>query len=99
MRKLLLASFIVLLAMAHNVLDHGVFVDKDDWYSELRNSYAIKAAMLAANATLDGDNTVYIPEGLTISTMPIRKQTYIKGIEIIIDGTLKLSKNYRHYSP
>ena len=48
--------------------------------------------------TADGDNTVYIPEG-TFSTFPISSLGYISNIEIIIDGTLLLSKNWRHFQP
>ena len=99
MRKLLCLSFVLILAMAHNILDHHGMVDKDDYYSETVNSRAIRDCILAANMTQDGDNTVYIPEGMTFSTLPISSLGYIKNIEIIIDGNLLLSKNWRHFQP
>ena len=99
MKKLLYLSTVLVVAMAHNILDFDGMVDKNDYYSETVNSRALLGAILAANMTQDGDNTVYIPEGMTFSILPVDSVAYIKNIEIIIDGNLLLSKNWRHFQP
>ena len=51
---------------------------------------------MAAHNKEKGDNTVVIPEGITISSMPIKAEN-VQGVEIIIDGILRVSKNYQAY--
>ena len=99
MIKLLKISIFIVIVTAHSILDHDpAGVDLDDWVSEYKNSEAIHGAINYANYTVDGDNTVLIPEGVW-HVMPIRSQVGLNNIVIILEGTLKLSKHHLHYSP
>ena len=94
--RIVIYSIIFVLVATHNILDFGAIENDATWFAENGNARAIERAIMAAHNKDKGDNTVVIPEGIIISSLPIKAED-VQGIEIIIDGILKVSKNYHAY--
>ena len=80
----------------HNILDYGAVPELEDSGTAFTNTYAIEAALTAANVLGEADREVYIPAGYNFTFMPI----YAEGLNdmiITVDGTLLASKNYLDY--
>ena len=97
MQILLILSLILAQAVSHNVLDFGAIDNDATWLAESRNAKAIEQAFEAAHNKLKGDKIVVIPEGITISSMPVRVEN-VTDVEFVIDGTLLISKHYEAFS-
>ena len=93
MSRLTVCSLILLLTAAHNILDFGAIENDTTWLAETRNARAIENAILAAHNKEQGDKTVILPEGTMISSLGVHVHD-VQDVEIIIDGTIKASKNH-----
>ena len=85
------------LVAAHNIIDYGAIEKVVDLATEKINSDALHRAILAANSTEDEDRKVIIPAGKTFSSLPVPAITDIANVEIVIDGTLLVSKDFNSY--
>ena len=95
--KALIAITFASACVAHNILDFGAIVDETSVESESTNAYAFTQAILAANSSLNEDNTVEISAGQTFSLLPISVDQ-VSNIDFKIDGTLLASKNFRAWN-
>ena len=98
MKSIAKASALLSLAMgtfAHNVLDFGAIPDRTDAETEKSNALAILSALSRAHED-DTDREILIPEGVTISSMPLVFNN-IDNVTFTIDGTLLASKNNLDY--
>jgi hypothetical protein len=74
MRSLLLSALPALLS-AHSILDFGALPGlEENTTTALRNAFAMKSAIAAANASESGDRTVEVPQGYTFLMMPVAAQ-------------------------
>ena len=96
MKNLLLSALVLALTAAHSILDFGAIENDSRVAAEMKNAKAFEDAIMAAHNKENGDNTVIIPAGKTFSSLPVHAH-HVKDIEIVIDGTLLVSKNYLHY--
>jgi polygalacturonase len=96
MKYQVLSALVFALTAAHSILDFGAIENDASVASEMTNAKAITDAIMAAHNKENGDKTVIIPEGKTFSSLPVHA-SHIRDIEIVIDGTLLVSKHYEHY--
>ena len=65
----------------------------------MTNVDAILNAIRAANSTDNDDNIVLIPEGKNFSALQLGGMILgVKNVEVVIDGTLLMSKNYKNFT-
>ena len=85
--------------MAHNIIDFGAIENDSSVEAEQTNVEAILNAFKAANSTDNDDNIVLIPEGKTFSALQLGGWiANVKNVEVVIDGTLLMSKNYKNFT-
>ena len=96
MKILTILSLILVHAVSHSILDFGAIKNDTTWLAESRNAKAIENAFRAAHNKDKGDKKVVIPEGVTISSLPVHVIN-VTDVEFVIDGTLLISKNYEAF--
>ena len=91
-------AILISSSLAHSILDFGAVPNDYSVQAEMNNSKALYDTFMAANSTGNNDNIVLVPFGMNFSSFPIDKMlSDIYNVELVVDGTLLMSKHFRHY--
>ena len=93
-----MAAVFIGSTLAHSILDFGAVPNDYSVQAEVNNSRALYDTFMAANSTGNSDNIVLVPFGMNFSSLPIdNRLNDIYNVELVVDGTLLMSKHFRHY--